>query len=156
MHMRATYKILGHTISGLVVVQAAAIAMWVFGFWSWIDEGDGNTVTPQLAEDRLEGVTGSAGILIHSIGANVIALLAIVLLIISFFAKVPGGVKWAGYMFLAVLVQWIVGIASFEIPGVGFLHGANAILIAWLGWRVAKQAGVESETVPASEAATAR
>ena len=39
-----------------------------------------------------------------------IALLAIVLLIISFFAKIPGGVKWAGFVFAAVLLQWVIGI----------------------------------------------
>ncbi len=101
--MRTTYKILGHSIAGLVAIQAAAIALWVFGLLIWIDEGDGNTLTPQLSEDRLEGVTGAIGITIHSFGAMVVALLAIVLLIISFFAKIPGGVKWASFVFLAVL-----------------------------------------------------
>jgi len=32
----------------------------------------------------------------------------------------------------------------------------NALVIAWLGWRVAKQAGVVDDIVPASEAAVAR
>ena len=154
--MRATYKILGHAIAGLVAVQAAAIAMWAFGMFHWLADGDGNTVTPQLADDFLEGVTGSAGMFIHSIGSVVIAVLAIVLLIISFFAKIPSGVKWAGFVFLAVLFQWVIAIFSFVVPGLGFLHGANALLIAWLGWRAAKQTDVVAETVPASEAAPAR
>jgi hypothetical protein len=154
--MRATYRVLGHVIAGLVVVQAAAIALWVFGLLNWIDSGEGNTLTPQLAEDRLEGVTGAVGITIHSFGAMVVALLAIVLLVVSFFAKIPGGVKWAGLMFAAVLFQWVIAIVSFETPGLGLLHGANAIVIAWLGWRVAKQAGAADETMAAAEAAVAR
>jgi hypothetical protein len=154
--MRATYKILGHSIAGLVAVQAAAIALWVFGMFSWIDSGDGNTVTPQLSDDRLEGVTGAVGITIHSFGAIVVALLALVLLIVSFFAKIPGGTKWAGFVFLAVLFQWVIAIVSFSVPGLGFLHGLNALLIAWLGWRAAKQASVASGTVPTPEAAPAR
>ena len=153
--MRATYKVLGHVIAGLVAVQAAAIALWVFGLWNWVDGG--KSFTPQVAEERGEGVSElSVGILIHSMGANIIALLAIVLLIISFFAKIPDGVKWAGFVFLAVLFQWVVAIFSFEVPGLGFLHGANALLVAWLGWRAAKQADVVGETVAESEAAPAR
>ena len=44
--------------------------------------------------------------MLHSlVGMVLIPLLAIVLLIISFFAKIPGGVKWAGFVFLAVVLQ---------------------------------------------------
>ena len=139
--MRSAYKILGHTIAGFVAIQAAAIALWVFGMLHWVD-ADENSLTPQVSEDRLEGVTGSLGITIHSFGAIIVALLAIILLIISFFAKVEGGVKWASFVFLAVLFQWVIAIVSFETPGLGFLHGLNALVIAWLGWRVAKQADV--------------
>ncbi len=153
--MRATYRVLGHLIAGMVVVQAAAIALWVFGLLHWLTEGDGNTATSQLADDFFEGVTGSVGITIHSFGAIIVALLAIVLLIVSFFAKIPGGVKWAGFTFLAVLLQWVIAIVSFSAPGLGFLHGANALVVAWLGWRVAKQAGVVEDAAPASEAAVA-
>ena len=155
--MRATYKVLGHLIAGLVVVQAAAIALWVFGLWHWLDDGNGHTVTPQLADDRFEGVSSMAlGINIHSFGAIVVALLAIILLIVSFFAKIPGGVKWASFVFLAVLFQWVIAIASFGVPGLGFLHGANALLVAWLGWHAASRANVVSETVPTAEGAAAR
>ncbi len=149
--MRSAYKILGHTIAGFVAIQAAAIALWVFGMFKWVD--DGHSLTQQVSDDRLEGVTGSVGIMIHSLGAMIVALLAIILLIISFFAKIPGGVKWAGFVFLAVLAQWVIAIASFEIPGLGFLHGLNAIVIAWLGWRAAKQASVVDEATPVAQAA---
>ena len=151
--MRTAYKILGHTIAGLVAIQAAAIALWVFGMLKWVD--DGHSLTQQVSDDRLEGVTGSVGIAIHSFGAMIVALLAIILLIISFFAKIPGGVKWASFVFLAVLAQWVIAILSFEVPGLGFLHGLNALVIAWLGWRAAKQASVVDEAVPAPQAAVA-
>jgi hypothetical protein len=152
--MRATYKALAHSIAGMVAIQAAAIALWVFGLLNWIDE-EKQSLTPQLSEDRLEGVTGSVGIMIHSVGAMIVALLAIVLLIISFFAKIPGGVKWAGFIFGAVLLQWVIAIVSFGVPGLGFLHGLNALLIAWLGWRAAKQANVVSDVAPPAAEAVA-
>lgn len=150
--MRAAYRALAHSIAGFVAIQAAAIGLWVFGMFKWVD--DGHSLTPQVSDDRLEGVTGSVGITIHSFGAMIVALLAIILLIVSFFAKIPGGTKWAGFVFLAVLVQWVVAIVSFEVPGLGFVHGLNALVIAWLGWRAAKQAGViDGSTAPSAQAA---
>jgi hypothetical protein len=151
--MRTAYKVLGHTIAGFVAIQAAAIALWVFGMFKWVD--DGHSLTQQVSDDRLEGVTGSVGITIHSFGAIIVALLAIILLIISFFAKIEGGVKWASFIFLAVLAQWVIAIVSFEVPGLAFLHGLNALVIAWLGWRAAKQASVTGGTTAAPEAAVA-
>ena len=151
--MRTAYKALGHTIAGFVAIQAAAIALWVFGMLNWVDQEKGS-VSKSVSDDRFEGVTGSIGIAIHSFGAMIVALLAIILLIISFFAKIPGGVKWASFVFLAVLFQWVVAIFAFEAPGLGALHGLNALVIAWLGWRAAKQANV-TEATPAPEAAVA-
>jgi hypothetical protein len=58
-----------------------------------------------------------------------IALVAIVLLIVSFFAKIDGGVKWAGIVFVAVLLQWVFAIIAFSAPVVGLLHGINAFVI---------------------------
>ena len=153
--MRTAYRALAHTVAGLVVVQAAAIALWVFGLLHWVD--DGHSLTPAVLDDEAEGVTGSVGILIHSVGAMVVAVVAIALLIVALFAKIPGGVKWAGFVFLAVLFQWVIAIVSFGVPGLGFLHGANALVIAWLGWHAAKVAGgSEAAGAPAHEASAAR
>ena len=39
--MRTAYKALGHTIAGFVAIQAApAIALWVFGMFKWVDDGN--------------------------------------------------------------------------------------------------------------------
>jgi hypothetical protein len=148
--MRTTYRVLGLTISGLVVVQAAAIAFALFGVWHFVDGGD--SLNKSLADDR-SGFDGALGVNIHSIGAMVISLLAIILLIISFFAKIPGGVKWAGYLFLAVLLQWVFAIVAFGAPVVGALHAINAFAIAGLGARVAKQANAVAPGANATEAA---
>jgi hypothetical protein len=140
--MRATYKALGHTIAGLVAVQAAVLALAVFGLWNWIDEG--NTLTKaRIDSDAGLGSPGEVGFMLHGvIGMMLIPLLAIVFLVISFFAKdVSGAVKWAGLVFLTVLIQVVLGIVSFGVPGLGALHGLNALAIAWLGWHAAKVAG---------------
>ena len=84
-----------------------------------------------------------------------VALLAIILLIISFFAKIPGGVKWASFVFLAVLLQWVFAIVSFEAPGLGLPARPQRLRDRWLGWRAAKQADVTETERPAPEAAVA-
>jgi hypothetical protein len=147
--MRAAYRILGLTIAGLVVVQAAAIAFAMFGVLHFVDDGD--LLNKSLVDDR-SGFSGAVGMNIHSIGAMVISLFAIILLILSLFAKIPGGVKWAGYVFLAVLLQWVLAIAAFGVPAVGALHAINAFAIAGLGARAAKQASVEAAAAPSTEA----
>ncbi len=111
--MRTAYKVLGHTIAGLVVLQAAAIAFALFGVWHFVDGGD--SLNKSIADDR-SGFDGAIGVKIHSFGAMLISLVAIILLILSFFAKIPGGTKWAGYVFLAVLLQWVLAIVAFGVP----------------------------------------
>jgi len=74
--------------------------------------------------------TGFVGFMIHGInGQMVIPLLALILLIVSFFAKVPGGVKWAGAILALVVIQVTLGLFAHETPQLGPLHGMNALLL---------------------------
>ena len=148
--MRSAYKALGHTIAGLVVVQAAAIAFAMFGVLHYVEEED--SLSKSLVDDR-SGFAGAVGMNIHSVGAMIISLAAIILLIISFFAKVPGGAKWAGFVFLAVLFQWVLAIVAFSAPVVGALHAVNAFAIAGLAELAAKKASAVAPSAPAEAAA---
>ena len=155
--MRAAYKALGHTIAGLVAVQAAVLALAVFGLWNFIE--DGNSVTKaKIDSDSGLGSPGEVGFMLHGmIGMMLIPLLAIVFLVVAFFVKdVPGAVKWAGLVLLAVVVQVVLGIVSFGAPVVGALHGINALAIAWLGWHAATVARGADPGVSAYEAAASR
>jgi hypothetical protein len=136
MDMRATYRVLAGLIAVLVLVQAAAIAFGTFGIISFVE--DGSDYTKSVAEDRT--ATGALGQNIHSFGAIAIALVAIVLLIVSFFAKVEGGVKWAGIVFLVVLLQWVLAIVAFSAPVVGALHGLNAFVMFGVAMMAAQRA----------------
>ena len=129
--MKGTYRVLAGLICLLVLVQAAAIAFAMFGIISFVDGGDSFTESSDA---------GEAGQVMHSFGAMAIALVAIVLLIISFFAKIDGGVKWAGFVFLAVLLQWVFGILAFSAPAVGLLHGINAFVIFGLAMNAMQRA----------------
>jgi len=62
-----------------------------------------------------------------------------VFLIVSFFAKVPGGVKWAALVLLAVVVQVALGIYGHENAVFGMLHGLNALILFSLAFMAGKR-----------------
>jgi hypothetical protein len=59
----------------------------------------------------------------------VIPLVALLLLVSSFFARIPGAVKWAGLVLLLVVTQVMLGLFGHAIPALGGLHGLNALLL---------------------------
>jgi hypothetical protein len=141
--MRSVYKFLAYAIPVLVAVQAAAIAFAFFGLSKWIDGG--GTMDKAAMESGNTSFTGVAGFMVHGMNGEIlIPLVAIVLLIVSFFAKIPGGSKWAALILLDVVVQIVFAFTAFGAPIVGMFHGLNALLLAWLGWTAAKRIGVES------------
>jgi hypothetical protein len=138
--MRSSYRVLAYIIAAEVVVQAAAIAFAVFGFFKWID--DGNTFDKAVMNDENASFTGLAGFIIHGInGQMVIPLLALVLLIISFFARVPGGVKWAGGILALVVVQVLLGVFGHAAPLLGPLHGINALILLGVAVTAGRRVG---------------
>jgi hypothetical protein len=126
--MRSAYKYLAHTVAGLVAFQAAVMVFAVAGLYNWIT--DGNTLTESAMEDESLDFTGSIGFMLHGmVGMMLIPLVALVLLIISFFAKIDGGVKWAGLVLLLVVLQVTFGLFGHETPYSGLLHGLNALIL---------------------------
>ncbi len=87
--------------------------------------------------------------MIHGInGMMIIPLVALLLLISSFFAKIPGGVKWAALVLLLVIVQVNLGFLGPVIPAAGALHGLNALML----FSAAVYTARRSRTVPVSPA----
>lgn len=140
--MRSAYRGLALLICLGVVVQAAAVA---FGWFDVIaDMEDGATFT--------EDSDHKPGHVIHGIvGMNVMPLLGLVLLITSFFTKVKGASKWAAFVLLAIVLQVVMGIASFSLPAIGLLHGANAFVIFGLALMAARRVTLASPTVAERE-----
>lgn len=133
--MKQTYRVLAGLIALGVVVQAAAIALAWFGVIADIE--DGGTFTSDS--------DGNVGHALHGIvGMMVIPLLALVLFVISFFAKVRSGTKYAGLLLLAVVVQVVLAFVAFGVPAVGALHGINALVIFGLALATARQAGLDT------------
>jgi hypothetical protein len=139
--MRAAYKYLAYAIPVLVAVQAAAIAFAFFGLSKWIE--DGGTLDKAAMESEDTSFTGVVGFMVHGInGQMLIPLVALILLIVSFFAKVPGGVKWAAFILVDVIVQIVFAFAGFGAPVLGMFHGLNALLLAWLGYAAGRRADI--------------
>jgi len=151
--MRSTYRFLAYMIAVLVVVQAGAIAWAFFGMTNWID--DGGVVDKALLEctDCDQNFTAEWGFAIHMFfnGLILIPLTSLVLLIVSFFAKVPRGAAMAGLIVLLVILQVFVlpGLSREVGSGFGALHGINALVL--MG--VAIAAGGRASAAPSETAA---
>ncbi len=130
--MRSTYRVLAYLIVIGVLVQAATIA---FAWFDVLNAVDGGAVLDENFE-------GNAGHMLHAIsGMMVVPALALILLIVSFFAKIPRGVKWAAVVFGVVVLQYVLAIVGFGAPIVGALHGINALVLLVVADQAARRAG---------------
>jgi hypothetical protein len=135
--MKSTYRVLALLIALGVAVQTMSIAL---GFFIVLrDKNTGENI----------------GLELHSaVGMMVIPFIALVLLIVSFFAGIAGGVKWAAIVFGLVVLQVLLAFAAFGAPVVGALHGLNALALIAVagiaGRRVTKQAAPSAASTEAT------
>jgi hypothetical protein len=147
--MKGAYRVFGYLIAAEVVIQAAAIALAVFGLGKWIE--DGGTLTKSVMENDDTSIDGVIGFAIHGInGTMIIPILGLVFLIISFFAKVPGGVKWASITFGLIVLQVLLGMFAHEVYALGVLHGINAFAVMGVAASAAARAKTVAATAPAA------
>lgn len=139
--MRLVYRILAMLVAVGVVVQAAAIAYALFDIEHRTDDG-------QLYSKD----SHNAGVTLHSVlGGMVVPVIALLLLIVSFFAGIPGGVKWAAITFGVLVLQVVLGYAGQGLPAIGVLHGINAFAlaaVASIAMRKARLAGSAPAPAP--------
>lgn len=158
--MKTVHKVLAYLIALEVMIQASLIAFAVAGIGVWVQ--DGGSLDEAAFEAIFEGdltFTGVAGMMFHGLnGMMVIPSLALLLLIVSFFAKVPGGIKWAAAIVLLVVLQVTLGIFGHEIAVSGALHGINALVLFSTAAMASKRVSRTPETgafVPETPASTA-
>jgi hypothetical protein len=144
--MKLTYRVLAYLIAAGVLLQAAFIAFGVFGLVHDVDSG-------KVVDENYEG---NAGGMLHALnGTFIIPLLALALLVISFFARLPDGRKWAGIVLGLVLLQVALAYTAFGAPIVGSLHGVNALALFAVALLAGCRAGRAAVTPPADESAAA-
>jgi len=94
--MRTAYKVLAFLVAAEVAVQAMVMVWGIAGLGKWVDGGG---VLDKAVFEEAMGSGGMpfsefAGLLVHGInGMFVVPLIALVLLIVSFFTKVRGAIK---------------------------------------------------------------
>jgi hypothetical protein len=126
--MRKTYRVLAWIVAAEVVVQAIAIAWFVAGLGHWVT-GGGVLDSSAMESDEIP-FTELYGVIVHGInGGIVVPVLALALLVVSFFAKIPGGIKWAALVFTLTVVQGQLGYLGHDFPAAGGLHGFNALAL---------------------------
>ena len=141
--MRQAVRVLAGLVLLGVLVQAAAVAGAWFGVINEVDGGA--TIT--------EDYEGNVGHAIHGIvGMMVMPLLGLLLFVLSFFAKVPGVVKFAGLTFLAIIVQVVLAFISFGVPVIGTLHGINAFVVFGLALMTMRRVQEADTAVPVGAA----
>jgi hypothetical protein len=124
--MKNVYRILALLVAAGVMVQAAAIAFGMFGLIKWIENGGSLDKSTEFGSD----LGGYTGFTVHAAaGIGIVPLIALLLLVSSFFAKVPGGIKWALIVFGVTVVQVALGLFAHSLAGLGWLHGANALIL---------------------------
>lgn len=126
--MRSAYRVLAFVIAADVMIQAAAIAYAYFGLGVWIDGG--GVLDKATMESDSTDFTGVGGFALHGINGEIVfPALVLILLVVSFFAKVPRGVMWAASALGLTVLQVLLGMFGHALPLLGVLHGANALLI---------------------------
>ncbi|GAA3557034.1 hypothetical protein [Kribbella ginsengisoli] len=136
--MKSTYRALANLIALGVLIQVMAIGLAWFTALKDVDDG--------LVIDK--NYDGNFGHQLHGIvGSMVIPLLAILLLIVSFFARVDAGIKWALIVFGLVALQIALAFVSFSVPVIGALHAANAVALAGVAGIAARRAAPSQQKV---------
>jgi hypothetical protein len=137
--MRTTYRVLAYLIALEVVVQAAALALGFAGLVHWVDGG--GVLDSGVIEGDSDPFPEVVGLIVHGInGGIVVPALALLLLVSSFFARVPRGIVWALVVFGLAVLQVMLGYSLADVPSLGAVHGANALLLFTAAFLTARRA----------------
>jgi hypothetical protein len=130
--MRTAYKVLAYIVAAEVAIQAMVMVWAIAGLGVWVDRG--GVFDKSVTEGSIGGgampFPEVLGVLVHGInGTFVVPGIALALLIVSFFTKARGAIKWAVIVFVLVVAQGQIGFLGHEFPLAGALHGLNALAL---------------------------
>lgn len=155
--MRTAYKVLAYIVAAEVAIQAMVMVWAIAGLIKWVDAG--GVFDKSLMESEGTPFTEVFGVIVHAInGTFVVPGIALLLLIVSFFTKVRGAIKWAVIVLVLVVAQGQIGYLGHEFPMAGALHGLNALALfsaaLYTGRRIRTAASSVVEEQPEVQAAT--
>jgi hypothetical protein len=143
--LRAVCRILAFVVAAEVAIQASLVVWGDAGLGRYVDQV--GVVDVATFEAAFEGgplpFPEFLGLLLHGLnGMVIIPALALLQLLSSFFAKVPGGIVFALAVLGLVVLQASLGLGGHAIPFLGALHGINALALfsaaMWTGLRVSR------------------
>ena len=150
--MRSVYRVLAFLIAIEVLIQAMAISYAIAGLGRWVED-DGGVLNKQVLDAESADFPGVGGFMVHGLnGTMIIPILVLLLLIVSFFAKVPGGVRSAVIVLVLVAVQVFLGIFAHSVPYVIVLHVLNAFAILGVAAMAGRSASGAAEPARSSVA----
>ena len=152
--MRKLYSVLAWIVAAGVVVQAASIAFGFGGMTGYVM--DGGVVDKALLESQQATFTGDLGFPIHElVGGLLLPVVTLAMGAVSFFVRgVPRARTLAWTLFALVVIQGNAGYAIADIPYVGLLHGANALLILLVAVLAARRGSRTHDEVAADAPTT--
>ena len=104
--MKQVYRVLAFLVAAGVAIQAASVSYGMFGLIKWVERGG----TLDQSTELTPALGGYVGFSWHATGGIfVVPVIALLFLISSFFAKVPGGIKWALIVFGVTVLQVVLG-----------------------------------------------
>jgi hypothetical protein len=114
--MKQVYRVLAFLVAAGVALQAAAISYGMFGLIKWIEGGG----TLDQSTDLTPALGGYTGFSWHgTVGIFVLPVISLLFLISSFFAKVPGGIRWALIVLGVTVLQVALASSPTLLPGWG-------------------------------------
>jgi uncharacterized membrane protein YphA (DoxX/SURF4 family) len=126
--MRTAYKLLAYAVAAEVAIQAMAVVWAMAGLGKWIEQG--GVADASLMESEAIPFPEVAGFIIHGInGTFVVPIIALALMVLSFFTRQRRAIVVAVAVFVLTVLQGQLGFLGHEIPGIGALHGLNALIL---------------------------
>ena len=126
--MRTAYKLLAYAVAAEVAIQAMAVVWAMAGLGKWIQQG--GVADASLMESEAIPFPEVAGFIIHGInGTFVVPIIALALMVLSFFTRRRRAIVVAVAVFVLTVLQGQLGFLGHEIPGIGALHGLNALIL---------------------------
>jgi hypothetical protein len=154
--MKNVYRTFAYLICVLVAVQASSHAWGSAGLGLWVEQGG------VLDKAALEGDLSFPeilGLVIHGInGMMVIPAVALLFLVVSFFAKVPRGILFAGIVLVDVALQVTFGMLGHSVTVFALLHGINALVLFALAFTAGRRVGQATsagQPTPAAQSVSA-
>ena len=84
---------------------------------------------------------GVTGFMVHGLnGQMIVPAIGLIFFVVSFFARFPGAIAWAGAAFGTVIVQVALGIFAHSVPALGMLHGVVALVLLVVALIAARKA----------------